>query len=286
MEIAAKISQQRRTVRVFIKNRTAVIGAMVFFMVALVAILAPLISPYDPLSQSVVSSFDEPGKIHLLGADDLGRDILSRIIWGARVSLIVGISSVLLGMLIGTVMGMIAGYFGGKIETTVMRAVDILMCFPDLILGLAIMAVLGSSLLNLIISIGIVLVPRFTRLAYAPTLVIRDRDYTDAARSIGVSTPRIITRHILPNIFGEILVAGTLWVGEAIRLEANLSFIGLGVPPPTPTWGNMIREGMPYLAKAPWLSIFPGLAILTAILSLNMIGDGIRDITDPRLRGE
>lgn len=283
--MAMKIEYQRKIVRIFIKNRLAIIGAVVFLMIVLIAILAPLISPYDPLNQSVISLLKRPGKIHLLGTDDFGRDILSRIIWGARTSLIVGISSVLLGMLVGTVMGMIAGYFGGGIETTIMRTVDVLMCFPDLILGLGIMAVLGSSLINLIISIGIVLAPRFTRLAYAPTLVVRKRDYTDAARAIGVGAPRIITRHILPNIYGEILVAGTLWVGEAIRLEANFSFIGLGIPPPTPTWGNMIREGMSYLARAPWLSFFPGLAILITILSLNMLGDGIRDITDPKLRG-
>jgi peptide/nickel transport system permease protein len=275
----------QRIIRVFIRNRTAVIGSMVFLMVILVAILAPLLSPYDPLAQNVTLPLNGPGKRYLLGTDDFGRDILSRIIWGARISLIVGFSSVLLGMLLGTAIGMIAGYFGGEIGTIIMRATDILMCFPDLILGLGIMAVLGPSLFNLIISIGIVLIPRFIRLAYAPTLVIRDRDYTNAARSIGASAPRIITRHILPNIFGEILVAGTLWVGEAIRLEANLSFIGLGVPPPTPTWGNMVREGIPYLAVAPWFSIFPGLAILIAILSLNMVGDGIRDIADPRLRG-
>lgn len=281
-----KIFQQRRIAQVFVRNRTAVIGAVVFFMMVLVAILAPQISPYDPLDQNVTLPLSRPGKMHLLGTDDFGRDILSRIIWGARISLIVGISSVLLGMLLGTAIGMIAGYFGGKIEVTIMRTVDVLMCFPDLILGLGIMAVLGSSLLNLIISIGIVLIPRFARLAYAPTLVVKNRDYIDAARSIGANTFRIIARHILPNIWGEILVAGTLWVGEAIRLEANLSFIGLGVPPPTPTWGNMVRQGMPYLARAPWFPIFPGLFILIAILSLNMIGDGIRDITDPKLRGE
>lgn len=264
----------------------AVLGAILFCVIAGVAILAPFIAPYDPLSMDVLSTLQKPGASHWLGTDEFGRDIFSRIMWGTRISLIVGTCSVLLGMIMGTAMGMIAGYFGGKIATAIMRGVDILMCFPDLLLGLAIMALLGASLVNLIISIAIVLTPRFARLAYAPTLVVKNKDYTQAARAIGASVPRIIMRHVLPNIFGEILVAGTLWVGEAIRLEANLSFIGLGVPPPTPTWGNMIREGMSYLAKAPWCSVFPGLAIFITIFSLNMFGDGVRDIIDPRLRGE
>ena len=279
------VDKQRKTLRVFFRNKTAVIGGAVFALVLLITIFAPLLSPHDPLEQSVLLSLSPPSKDHLLGADDFGRDLLSRIIWGARVSVTVGISSVLFGMLTGTALGMIAGYFGGKIGAVIMRSTDIMMCFPDLILGLAVMSILGSNFINLIASIGIVLVPRFIRLAYAPTLVVKERDYTDAARAIGMSNARLIRRHVLPNIFGEILVAGSLWVGEAIRLEANLSFIGLGVPPPTATWGNMIRQGMPYLSRAPWLSVFPGLAILITILSLNMLGDGIRDITDPKLQG-
>lgn len=268
------------------KNKLALVGIIAFSIVGLVALLSPLISPYDPLMQSFSDMFNGPGGTHLLGTDDLGRDLLSRILWGARISLIVGLGSVAFGMVVGSIAGMTAGYLGGKVETVIMRGVDILMAFPDLILGLGIMSVLGSSLINLIISIGIVLVPRFTRLAHAPTSALRKRDFIEAARSLGASRRRIIAKHISPNIFGEILVSGTLWIGEAIRLEANFSFIGLGVPPPTPTWGNMIRSGMPYIARAPWISIFPGLAILITILSLNMIGDGIRDITDPRLRGD
>ena len=217
----------RRTAQILTRNRMAVLGAVLFCVIAGVAILAPFIAPYDPLSMDVLSILQKPGASHWLGTDEFGRDIFSRLIWGTRISLIVGICSVLLGMIMGTAMGMIAGYFGGKIATAIMRGVDILMCFPDLLLGLAIMALLGASLANLIISIAIVLTPRFARLAYAPTLVVKNKDYTQAARAIGASAPRIIMRHVLPNIFGEILVAGTLWVGEAIRLEANLSFIGL-----------------------------------------------------------
>lgn len=276
----------RKLLNTLRRNKLALIGIFVFTIVALIAIIAPLISPYDPLMQSFPDMFNDPGGAHFLGTDDLGRDILSRIIWGARISLIVGLGSVSFGMVIGTIAGMTAGFVGGSIESFVMRAVDVLMAFPDLILGLGIMAVLGSSLINLIISIGIVLVPRFTRLAHAPTSALKNRDFIEAAKSLGVGRGRIIVKHIMPNIFGEVLVAGTLWIGEAIRLEANFSFIGLGVPPPTPTWGNMIRQGMTYITKAPWISIFTGLAILITILSLNMIGDGVRDITDPRLRGE
>mgnify|MGYP001102071370 CR=1 FL=1 len=281
----AEISQGQRIWSTFLRNKTALVGGVIALIIVLVAILAPWISPSNPLEQNPYFRLTGLSKTHLLGTDDFGRDVLSRIIWGARISLIIGIASVFLGMIVGTAMGMVAGYFGGEVESIIMRATDVLMCFPDLILAIAVSAVLGSNLFNLIITIGIVMTPRFVRLAHGSLLSIKEREYVIAAQALGARIPRIIVRHIFPNIFGEVLVAGTLWVGVAIRLEANLAFIGLGVPPPTPTWGNMIREGVDVLINAPWVSVFSGLSILVTILSFNMLGDGIRDVTDPRLRG-
>lgn len=275
----------RRILRTFRRNKTAVVGAVVAVAVVLVALLAPVISPYDPLKQNVYYRLTPPEGAHLFGTDSYGRDVFSRVIYGARVSLLVGISSVLIGIVVGTILGMVAGFLGGRVEAVIMRTVDVLMCFPDLILGLMVMAVLGPGLFKLILTIGIVMTPRFARMAYGSTLTVKQKDYVEAARAVGTPMGRVLFTHVLPNIFGELLVMATLWTGAAIRIEANLSFIGLGVPPPTPTWGNMIRTGVDYLTNAPWLSVFPGLAILITILAFNMLGDGIRDVTDPRLRG-
>lgn len=283
-EMAVEISQRRRIFRTFLRNKTAVIGSIIAFVMVLMAVSAPWISPYDPLKQDVYYRLTPPEKLHPLGTDLYGRDILSRILWGARVSLLVGTSSVLLGMSLGTIMGMVAAYKGGRVESLIMRGVDVMMSFPDEVLGIMVMVVLGSGLLKLIIAIAILMVPRFARLAHGPTLALKEKDYIDAARALGASDFRIVRRHILPNIFGEVLVMSTLWTATAIRLEANLSFLGLGVPPPTPTWGNMVRTGVEHLINAPWLSVFPGLAILVTVLAFNMMGDGLRDIADPKLR--
>ncbi len=277
------MNRRRRILRTFMKNKAALIGAIVALAVTVIAIFAPLLSPYDPLEQDVFHRLASPGRTHLLGTDVYGRDVLSRILWGARVSLTVSVSSVFIAMVIGTALGMIAGFNGGKLETTIMRSVDILMSFPTLILGLVVMAVLGSGLIKLILAISIALIPRFVRIAHAPTLEMREKDFVEAAQALGVGSTRLLARHILPNIFGEVLVMGTLWTATAIRMEANLSFIGLGVKPPTPTWGNMIRSGVEQLAVSHWLAVFPGIAILITVLSFNMLGDGLRDITDPKL---
>jgi len=284
--MAVEISQRNRMWRAFRRNKTATIGGVMAVFIVLVAIFAPLLSPYDPLEQDSVVRLTGSSAAHWLGTDDFGRDVYSRILWGSRVSLIIGFFSVLMGMIVGTGMGMVAGYYGGKIETMIMRTVDVLMCFPDLILAIAVTAVLGSNLVNLIITLAIVMTPRFARLSQGQLLKMKETEYVVAAQAIGAKVPRIIIRHIFPNIFGELLVAGTLWVGVAIRLEANLAFIGLGVQPPTPTWGNMIREGVDVLINAPGISIFAGLSILITILAFNTFGDGIRDMIDPRLRGE
>ncbi len=284
--MAVKISQRRRMWLAFVRNRTALIGAVIALLIVLVAIFAPLLSPYEPLDQAPLDRLEGSSSAHWLGTDDFGRDVLSRIIYGSRISLIIGTASVLLGLALGTFFGMLAGYLRGRIETLVMRGIDVMMCFPDLILAIAVTAALGSNLFNLILTIGIVMTPRFARIAHGAILSIKESEYVVAAQAIGATTPRIMARHILPNIFGELLVAATLWIGVAIRLEANLAFIGLGVQPPTPTWGNMIRQGVDVLINAPGISIYSGLAILITILSFNMLGDGLRDITDPKLRGE
>ncbi len=269
----------------FLKNKTALIGGVIALVILFVALLAPWLSPLDPLIQDSSLRLTWSSSKHWLGTDDFGRDVLSRIIWGSRISLIIGSASVLFGMIFGTLLGMIAGYYRGKVESLIMRTIDVFLCFPDLILAIAVTAALGANLLNLILTIGIVMIPRFARLSHGIILTLKESEYVVAAQAIGASVPRILLRHIFPNIFGELLVAGTLWVGEAIRLEANLAFIGLGVQPPTPTWGNMTREGVDVLINAPWISILAGLSILITILSFNMVGDGIRDITDPKLRG-
>jgi peptide/nickel transport system permease protein len=278
------MSDHRKLWRTFKSNKTAIAGAAMASMVVLTAVFAFVIAPYDPIEQNVFHRLKPPERSHLLGTDEYGRDVLSRVIWGTQISLTVGFFSVLLGMIMGTTMGMVAGYTGGKTDVIIMRMVDVLMSFPTLITGILVAAILGSGLIKLIITIGIIFAPRFARMAYGPTLAVKEMEYISSARVIGAGNFRIITHYILPNIFSEILVAGTLWMGTAIMIEASLSFLGLGVSPPTPTWGNMIKSGIDNLSNAPWLSLFAGLAILTTVLSFNMIGDGLRDIADPKLR--
>ena len=278
------MNEQSKLWRTFKRNKTAVVGAVMALIVVLTAVCAFVIAPYDPLEQDVFHRLTPPERSHLLGTDEYGRDVLSRVIWGTQISLTVGFFSVLLGMVLGTTMGVVAGYSGGLTDSIIMRIVDVLLSFPTLITGILIAAILGSGLVKLIITIGIVFAPRFARMAYGPTLAVKEIEYVNSAKVIGADTFRIITRHIFPNIFGEIMVAGTLWMGTAIMAEASLSFLGLGVSPPTPTWGNMIKSGIDVLASAPWLSLFPGASILITVLAFNMIGDGLRDIADPKLR--
>ncbi len=278
------MNDQGKLWRTFKKNRTALVGTVIALLIVLTAFLSPFLSPYDPLEQDISHRLRGPDRVHLLGTDEFGRDVLSRILWGTRVSLSVGVLSILLGLVIGATLGMLAAYRGGFVEAMIMRSVDVLLSFPTLITGIMVVALLGSGMTKLIVTIGIVFIPRFARLAHGPTLAVKEREYVYSAKVIGASTLRIIGRYLLPNIFGEILVAATLWIGTAIITEASLSFLGLGVSPPTPTWGNMIKSGIDRLSNAPWLCIFPGLSILVTVLSFNMIGDGLRDITDPKLR--
>jgi peptide/nickel transport system permease protein len=275
---------QRRQLRAFRRNKVAVGGAILTILLLLMALFASYIAPYDPLEQNVFIRLTPPTMAHLFGTDDYGRDILSRTIWGSHISLAVGIGSVILGMLAGSLMGMIAAFEGGRAGNLIMRMVDIMLCLPAEIFGIMVLIVLGQGLDKLIISLGVVMTPRFARMSYGSTLSIKERDYIQAARALGARNPRIIILHILPNILGEILVMSSLWTATAIRVEANLSFLGLGVAPPTPTWGNMVREGVNQLTIAPWMSIFPGLAIMLAVLAFNLIGDGLRDVMDPKLQ--
>jgi len=276
------VSQRQRAWRTFSANRSALVGLVLIVFIVLVALLAPLISPHDPTDQSTIDRLQDPSSTYLLGRDDYGRDVLSRIIYGTRVALVIGVLSVLLGGAIGTVIGIVAGYFGGKIEAILMRLVDVLLSFPDLITGLLVMAVLGSGQVKLVIAIGLTIAPRFARIAYGPTLALKEKEFVEAARALGQKSRIILSRHILPNVGGELLVLGSLWTASAIRLEASLSFIGLGVPPPTPTWGQMIRDGTRYLVDFPLLSLAPGLALLITVFAFNLVGDGLRDVLDPR----
>lgn len=278
------VSQRTRAWRTFRRNKSAVIGLGMIILVIAVALLAPVISPYDPISQSTIDKLERPSSEHWLGRDHFGRDVLSRIIYGARVALLVGIASVALGATLGTTMGIVAGYFGGRIGMLIMRLVDILLSFPDLITGLLVMAVLGTGMTKLIIAIGLTITPRFARIAYGPTLSVKEKEFVEAARALGQRTRIILSRHILPNVAGELLVLASLWTAQAIRLEASLSFVGLGVQPPTPTWGQMIRDGTIYLTDFPLLSLAPGVALLFTVFAFNLVGDGLRDMLDPKSR--
>lgn len=278
------ISQRQRAIRTFVKNRPAVVGLVLIILITLVAIFAPIIAPHDPLDQSVRNRLAPPSWDYPLGRDDKGRDILSRVIFGTRIALMVGVFSVALGGVMGTLIGVVAGYFGGKIETVLMRVTDILLAFPDLITGLLVLAVLGPGLEKMILAIGITIAPRFARIAYGPTLAIKEKEFIDAAKALGANSSRLLRLHVLPNISGDLLVFASLWTASAIRLEASLSFVGLGVQPPTPTWGQMIREGTLYLADRPLYSLGPGVALLVTVLAFNLIGDGFRDVLDPKAR--
>jgi peptide/nickel transport system permease protein len=279
------ISQREILIKTFKSNKTSVVGLFMAFAVVIIALLSPWISPYDPIAQDMNIQHDPPSWTHPFGTDSYGRDQLSRILWGSRVSLVVGILSVLFAMAIGIPLGMVGGYKGGRVDSLVLRFIDIFMSFPIVILGLLILAIMGPGLIKIVIAIGVALIPRIARLARGSTLSVKGKEYIEAARAVGQGDGKIMFIHVLPNIFGEILVMGTLWVATAIIVEASLSFIGLGVRPPTPSWGAMIRDGLDQLTNAPWLSIFPGLAIFVSVFSFNLIADGLRDISDPKLRG-
>ena len=273
-----------QTIKAFNTNKTSWIGLLVFLVVVALALAAPWLAPYDPNDQNIMEKLRPPSAEHWLGTDSFGRDTLSRILYGARISLVIGVASTLLAMLIGSAIGMFAGWHGGRIDTVTMQAMDVLLAFPSLILGLILVAMLGPSMHNIIIAIALTSIPPFARIARAPTIAIKEREFVMAGRALGFSDTRIVAGHILPNILPEILVMGSLWLANAIRTEASLAFVGLGVKPPTATWGGMIREGFDNILDSPWLAVVPGTAVLIVIFSLNLIGDGLRDAVDPKLK--
>lgn len=267
-------------------NPTTLAGAVICLLILAAAILAPWIAPHDPAEQDIINRLAPPGGDYLLGTDQFGRDILSRLLWGARISLTVSLGAIALAGVIGGAIGMVSGYVGGRFDLFVMQVMDVLLSFPSLILGLIVVALLGPDLVNLVVAIGLTAIAPFARIARAPTMALKERAFVEAGRALGFSHLRIIFRHILPNILPEVMVMATLWMATAVRVEASLSFIGLGVKPPTPTWGGMTRDGFENILDSPWLAVFPGLAILLLVLGLNMVGDGLRDATDPKLRNE
>lgn len=279
---APKVSYFRLTVaalgaglvKAFNTNKTSWVGLGLFTFVCLLALLAPLIAPHDPLDQNILDRLEGPSGEYWMGTDAFGRDILSRILHGARISLTIGLVSITAALLIGTVIGLVAGYVGGKTDIIVMQIMDVLLAFPSLILGLIVVAMLGPSISNLIIAIALTAIPPFARIARAPTIVVKEREFIEAGRALGYSNIRLMGGHILPNILPEVLVMGFLWLATAIRVEASLAFIGLGVSPPTATWGGMIREGFESILDSFWLALFPSLAILIVVFALNLLGDG------------
>jgi peptide/nickel transport system permease protein len=268
----------------FARNRLSWVGLLLLAAIVFVAVFAPWLAPYDPLEQNIVARLEPPSAEFLLGTDSYGRDVLSRLIYGARISLFVGFVAILIAMFVGTAIGVISGYIGGVFDQIVMGVLDVMLSFPTLLLGLMIAAMLGASLENLIIAIAITEVAPFARVARAPTITLKQRDFVEASRAYGCGPLRIMFRHILPNMLSDVVVMSSLWMASAIRTEASLSFIGLGVPPPTATWGGMIREGFENILDAWWLAVFPSFAILLTVLALNLLGDALRDASDPKSR--
>ncbi len=267
------------------KARFAMPALAIIVLLILAALLAPIISPFDPAKQNFSDALSGPSARHPFGADNLGRDVFTRVVYGARVSLQVGLIAVSIALIVGTTLGLIAGYNGGSfLDTLIMRCMDALLAFPTLVLALAITAALGPSLRNVMIAVGIVGIPSYARLVRGQVLSVAKREYIEAARVVGVPTPRIIWRHILPNVTAPLIVQASLGVAFAILSEASLSFLGLGVQPPTPSWGGMLSFGKDWLDRAAWMAIAPGSAIFITVLAFNFLGDGIRDALDPRLQ--
>jgi peptide/nickel transport system permease protein len=263
-------------------NPVGSIGLIGLAVITGLAVLAPLLPLADPLAHQPYDTLAAPSLAHWLGTDNQGRDVLSRVIFGARTSLAVAVASIGMALVVGTFFGVLAGYYRGLTEMVIMRVADSLMAFPALILGVAIMAILGSGMDKVILCMTVVMAPRFTRIAYGSTMAVRVKEYIEAAEAVSAPFRRILLVHIVPNIFSEILVVAILWIGTIIQIEASLSFIGIGVPPPTATWGNMIKAGLDYLPIAPWMALAPSAAIFFTIIFFNMIGDSIRDIVDPK----
>jgi len=266
------------------RSRLAKVGLTIVVLMVIVAVFAPWIAPYNPDRENIRQRVQPPSLTHVFGTDDFGRDVLARVIFGSRISLEVGAIAVGISMVAGTTLGAIGGYHGGYVDEIIGRLLDILFAFPAILLAIAIMGALGAGIGNAMIAIGIVYTPIFARIVRASFVQIREESFVEAARGVGASDARIIWRHILPNALGPLLVETTLSLAFAILAEAALSFLGLGTPPPTPSWGRMLSEARDYMELAPWMSIFPGIAIMLTVIGFNFLGDGIRDSLDPRLQ--
>jgi len=284
-ESPAQLPTQPNTMQILVRVLTARPGTIfaicVIALFIIVACLAPFLAPYDPLTQSMIKINQLPSAAHWLGTDQFGRDVLSRIIFGSRNSLLFGLISPLSAAVIGTTLGVVAGYFGGVVDRVISRVIDLLLAFPELLLAIMIAAVLGGGFWNVILVITVAFVPGFARVARAQTMSVKHEPYVEAAISMGVRTPAIIFRHIIPNIMAPIVILAMLWVASAIRLEASLSFLGIGTPPPNPSWGNIIRDGLNNIFGSPWPIVGAGAAITLVVLAFNLVGDAVRDALDP-----
>jgi len=281
---AGGLTSARRWWRRFARNRGAVFGLAVFVAIVLMAVFAGALAPYDPVAQGVGPANATPSWSHWAGTDSFGRDVLSRIVFGARIALLVGVMAVLLAMVVGVVLGLVAGYYGGWVDAVIMRVMDGLFAFPIIILAIAMMAVMGFGVKNVIIAVAVGFIAPFARVTRADVLAVKEEPFIEAARLAGVSSPAIIAHHVLPNVLAPIIVQAALRVSGAIITEAGLSFLGLGPPPPTPVWGSMIAEGRNFIVMAPHISTVPGIALMVTVVGLNLLGDGLRDLLDPRLR--
>ncbi|HYM90730.1 MAG TPA: ABC transporter permease [bacterium] len=277
---AAALSWRR-----LVRSPNLVVGAGIMALVIGSAVFAPQLAPYSPIDQAFTDQLRPPSPAHLFGTDEFGRDVFSRALYGARIALVIGVLADGIAAVLGVLLGVLSGYFGGKIDAVVMRSVDVMLAFPYLLLAMVVVTILGPSLTNAMIAIGIVYAPQFARLVRGAVLAIKEQEFVEAAGAVGAGVVRILGRHILPNILSPIIVMATLTVGFTIVETAGLSFLGLGASPPTPEWGSMLATGRSFMLTAPWIATFPGLAIMVTVVGFNLIGDGLRDLLDPRLRG-
>jgi peptide/nickel transport system permease protein len=284
-ENAPRIGEIRRFFRVFLNRGVVVLGMVIIIFFVIAAAFASWLAPYNPDKIDMNNALLQPGKAHWLGTDSLGRDTLSRTIYGTRISMMIGLVVVVLSAIVGMTLGLIAGYFGGWVHAIIMRLIDTLMAFPMLILALLIAVLLGGGVNNVVLALSLVMVPAYARLMCGQVISVKENDYILAGRAMGASHRRIMLRHLAPNCFPPLIVMMTMMLGTTILAEAGLSFLGIGVEPPTPTWGNMVNDGRQYLMTNPVLSFAPGLAIMLMVYAFNMVGDGLRDALDPQLRG-
>jgi peptide/nickel transport system permease protein len=283
--LTASAKWQNTLIGRLMRNKAAVLGAILVILLVAAAVLAPTVAPYDPIQQSFIKQLLAPSPEHLLGTDEFGRDIFSRVLHGSRWALFVGLLADTIALVLGVALGVVSGFYGGRVDALISWLTDVMMAFPYLLLAMIVVAVLGPGITNAMIAVGIVYVPRYIRVVRSTVLSLKEKEFVEAARSIGLSSTRIMFRHILPNCIAPIIVVATLAIGWAIVETAGLSFLGLGAQPPTPEWGAMLASGRNYMLSAWWIATFPGLAILLVVIGFNLLGDGLRDVLDPYMRG-